>query len=96
MVYLPTTFVEEAFDPATLPINCELVVEADGAPVRGERHMVSIKAVPRQGLSTMYCMTNVMKFQQQYLNWQVRAELQRGRGGGGQRAPLGGARRRRL
>lgn len=24
-----------------------------------------------QGLSTMYCMTNVMKFQQQYLNWQI-------------------------
>lgn len=24
-----------------------------------------------QGLSTMFCMTNVMKFQQQYLNWQI-------------------------
>ncbi len=35
------------------------------------RHMVTIKAVPRQGLSTMYCMTNVLKFQQQFLNWQI-------------------------
>ena len=32
---------------------------------------VTIKSVPRQGLSTMYCMTNVMRFQQQYLNWQI-------------------------
>ena len=36
-----------------------------------EPHTVTIKAVPRQGLSTMYCMTNVMKFQQQFLNWQI-------------------------
>lgn len=36
-----------------------------------ECHTVTIKSVPRQGLSTMYCMTNVMKFQQQYLNWQI-------------------------
>ena len=32
---------------------------------------VVIKSVPRQGLSTMYCMTNVMRFQQRYLNWQI-------------------------
>lgn len=32
---------------------------------------MTIKAVPRQGLSTMYCMTNVMRFQQRYLNWQI-------------------------
>lgn len=32
---------------------------------------MTIKAVPRQGLATMYCMTNVMKFQQQFLNWQI-------------------------
>ena len=36
-----------------------------------EPHTVTIKAVPRQGLSTMYCMTNVMMFQQQFLNWQI-------------------------
>lgn len=48
VVYLPTTFMEEAFDPAALPINCEMVVERDGVPVPGEKHHVTIKAVPRQ------------------------------------------------
>uniref|UniRef100_A0A6T5TVW3 Bromo domain-containing protein n=1 Tax=Chlamydomonas chlamydogama TaxID=225041 RepID=A0A6T5TVW3_9CHLO len=70
VVYLPTTFMEEHFDPACLPINCEMVVETDEGE-QPDKHMVTIKAVPRQGLSTMYCMTNVMKFQQQYLNWQI-------------------------
>lgn len=41
------------------------------APIQPDRHRVTIKAVPRQGLATMYCMTNVMKFQQQFLNWQI-------------------------
>jgi len=71
VVYLPTTFMEENFDPDSLPLNCEMVVDADGTLVPGEKHHVTIKAVPRQGLSTMYCCTNVMKFQQQYLNWQI-------------------------
>ena len=55
---------------------------------------MTIKSVPRQGLSTMYCMTNVMKFQQQYLNWQIldwtkvdeghiKIHLQSPNGGGG-------------
>ncbi|EFJ48061.1 hypothetical protein VOLCADRAFT_91250 [Volvox carteri f. nagariensis] len=70
VVYLPTTFVEEEFDVAALPLDCELRVEADGV-LTDETFRVSIKAVPRQGLSTMYCMTNVMRFQQQYLNWQI-------------------------
>jgi hypothetical protein len=39
--------------------------------VQPDYHNVTIKSVPRQGLSTMYCMTNVLKFQQQYLNWQI-------------------------
>lgn len=30
VVYLPTTFVEEEFDVARLPLDCELLVEADG------------------------------------------------------------------
>jgi hypothetical protein len=48
-VYLPTTFMEEAYpDPACLPINCEMVVERDGVLVPGEKHHVTIKAVPRQ------------------------------------------------
>ncbi|PNH11077.1 hypothetical protein TSOC_002149 [Tetrabaena socialis] len=70
VVYLPTTFVEEEFNVALLPLECELLVEADGALAR-ETFRVTIKSVPRQGLSTMYCMTNVMRFQQQYLNWQI-------------------------
>ncbi|GIL52190.1 hypothetical protein Vafri_8128 [Volvox africanus] len=70
VVYLPTTFVEEEFDVAALPLDCELRVEADGV-LTDETFRVTIKAVPRQGLSTMYCMTNVMRFQQQYLNWQI-------------------------
>ncbi|GIL83556.1 hypothetical protein Vretimale_10328 [Volvox reticuliferus] len=70
VVYLPTTFVEEEFDVSALPLDCELRVEADGA-LTDETFRVTIKAVPRQGLSTMYCMTNVMRFQQQYLNWQI-------------------------
>ncbi len=43
VVYLPTTFMEDAFDPGMLPINCELVVEADGHMVTGEKHCVTIK-----------------------------------------------------
>lgn len=70
VVYLPTTFVEEEFDVARLPLDCELLVEAEGELAQ-ETFEVTIKAVPRQGLSTMYCMTNVMRFQQQYLNWQI-------------------------
>jgi hypothetical protein len=50
--------MEENFEPASLPINCEMIVETNGA-VQPERHMVTIKAVPRSGLSTMFCMTNV-------------------------------------
>lgn len=30
VVYLPTTFVEEEFDVARLPLDCELLVEAEG------------------------------------------------------------------
>lgn len=30
VVYLPTTFMEENFDPASLPVNCEMIVETDG------------------------------------------------------------------
>lgn len=48
VVYLPTTFMEDHFDPAELPLNCEMVVEADGHMVQGEKHLVTIKAVPRQ------------------------------------------------
>lgn len=48
VVYLPTTFMEENFDAASLPLNCEMVVEADGMMVPGETHHVTIKAVPRQ------------------------------------------------
>lgn len=70
VVYLPTTFMEDNFDPASLPVNCEMLVETNGEELPG-RHMVTIKAVPRQGLSTMYCMTNVLSFQQQFLNWQI-------------------------
>uniref|UniRef100_A0A7R9Z2M6 Bromo domain-containing protein n=1 Tax=Chlamydomonas euryale TaxID=1486919 RepID=A0A7R9Z2M6_9CHLO len=70
VVYLPTTFMEENFEPGSLPVNCEMIVETNGT-VQPDRHMVTIKSVPRQGLSTMYCMTNVMKFQQQFLNWQI-------------------------
>ncbi|GLC42098.1 hypothetical protein PLESTM_001291200 [Pleodorina starrii] len=70
VVYLPTTFVEEEFDVTALPLECELRVEADGVQT-DETFRVTIKSVPRQGLSTMYCMTNVMRFQQQYLNWQI-------------------------
>ncbi|KXZ53958.1 hypothetical protein GPECTOR_6g877 [Gonium pectorale] len=70
VVYLPTAFVEEEFDVSTLPLDCELAVEADGVDTE-ERFKVTIKAVPRSGLSTMYCITNVMAFQQRYLNWQI-------------------------
>ncbi|GFR51893.1 hypothetical protein Agub_g14373 [Astrephomene gubernaculifera] len=70
VVYLPTTFVEEEFEVACLPLDCCLLVEADGADTE-EVFRVTIKAVPRAGLSTMYCMTNVMRFQQRYLHWQI-------------------------
>ncbi|GAX77534.1 hypothetical protein CEUSTIGMA_g4978.t1 [Chlamydomonas eustigma] len=70
VVYLPTTFMEENFEAACLPVNCKMIVETNGI-VQPEYHNVTIKSVPRQGLSTMYCMTNVLKFQQQYLNWQI-------------------------
>lgn len=70
VVYLPTTFMEDNFDPLSLPVNCEMVVEVNGSEIPGS-HQVTIKAVPRQGLSTMYCMTNVLKFQNNYLNWQI-------------------------
>ncbi|KAG1669491.1 hypothetical protein FOA52_015658 [Chlamydomonas sp. UWO 241] len=97
VVYLPTTFMEENFEPASLPLNCELIVETNGA-VQLERHRVTIKAIPRTSLSTMFCMTNVMKFQQQYLNWQIlnwtkvdgghiQIHLQGPNGGGAKGAP---------
>ncbi len=40
--------MEEAFDPSNLPLNCNLLVDRDGVPIAGERHLVTIKAVPRQ------------------------------------------------
>lgn len=71
VVYLPTTFIEDNFDHSLMPvINCSLVVEADGVEQPG-RHEVTIKSVPRQGLSTMYCMSSVLKFQQSFINWAV-------------------------
>lgn len=47
VVYLPTTFMEEHFNTACLPVNCEMLVEADHS-LQPERHTVTIKAVPRQ------------------------------------------------
>jgi len=70
VVYLPTTFMEEYFDPASLPMNINMIVEANGVELP-DTHTVTIKAVPRTGLSTMYCMTNVLTFQQRFLNWQI-------------------------
>ena len=40
--------MEDHFNPATLPLKCDLLVECDGVMVEGERHHVCIKAVPRQ------------------------------------------------
>jgi len=30
VVYLPTTFMEENFDAASLPVNCMMIVETNG------------------------------------------------------------------
>ena len=70
VIYLPTSFMEDNFDPELVPVTCNLLVEADGLEQPG-RHEVTIKSVPRQGLSTMYCMTSVLKFQSSFLNWAV-------------------------
>lgn len=70
VIYLPTSFMEDNFNPYLVPVNCILLVEADGVEQAGS-HEVTIKSVPRQGLSTMYCMTSVLKFQSNFLNWAV-------------------------
>ena len=30
VVYLPSTFMEENFDPGSLPVNCSMIVETNG------------------------------------------------------------------